>query len=879
MIPQRVTLENFLCFGERTEIVFSDDEPLWVLGGRNGVGKSAVFDAMTFCLFGQHRGAANAVAPLLRHGATGFAVAFEFTLSGTDYRIARNRTGTRSTQSAESRAGPGEDWRRVPNVETGDQIKAWSEATLGIGFEAFKASILLRQGEAEAMVSGKPQDRLKVLKKVIGAERYEALSLRVHEAAMGKKREKAEAVAEREATPAVTAEVVAAAEAVEAAAAAERVRGAAAEAVAAGAVDQADRWATLTGKRDEVRAKLTAALDRFADADRVRADKARHDELARTLPVLTQLPALRETVTMRSATVAELRSACDTDAARRVELTASHDAGRAESVRLAEFVAVHGLASAGSRRLVAQQTKFRGFALDAERFAAECDTFPADLDDALARYVADVDAADAGERAAGTSATQAHTLLAQCAEAAADFSRVAVGVSCSQCGQRVDADHADRERQRLAAKLDELTRFGAAADQALAAAADCLRAAGTGHQQAATRCAARNKARRDRDAKRLTLAELDCAATAAELEVSLAELEVSGAAAERDGATAGRDLAALNQRTAMLAAEQRVVTTRLERAVPRLAAEVAELHKTESRLAALVEQLPADAPIVTTDEVAALVREQAELTAGRVAERFAQLLADDAVRGEWESQAAALAAEADAIPPAGRVSVADARRTLATLHAAGVAADGDWQLARDRLHECRRHFAAWTRLTARVRTLEVEADRHTKLDELLGKNGLQRDLVRTAEKAIVRMASETLGKLSDGDLSVELDPAEAADDKAFALLARRAGVETPIAVAYLSGSQKFRVAIAVALAIGRYATNQSHPLECVIIDEGFGSLDRDGLRATAEELNLLKMHLKRIILVSHQDEFTDQFPVVIQLTAGENGTTARAVRR
>ena len=60
MIPKRVTLENFLSFGPKTEIAFTDDEPLWVLGGSNGVGKSAVFDAITFCLFGAHRGGANA---------------------------------------------------------------------------------------------------------------------------------------------------------------------------------------------------------------------------------------------------------------------------------------------------------------------------------------------------------------------------------------------------------------------------------------------------------------------------------------------------------------------------------------------------------------------------------------------------------------------------------------------------------------------------------------------------------------------------------------------------------------------------------------------------------------------------------------------------
>jgi len=60
MIPKRIVLENFLSFGSpETEILFSDDEPLWVLGGPNGVGKSAVFDAMTYAQYAEHRGGAS----------------------------------------------------------------------------------------------------------------------------------------------------------------------------------------------------------------------------------------------------------------------------------------------------------------------------------------------------------------------------------------------------------------------------------------------------------------------------------------------------------------------------------------------------------------------------------------------------------------------------------------------------------------------------------------------------------------------------------------------------------------------------------------------------------------------------------------------------
>src|SRR5947209_11540202 len=109
MIPKRIVLENFLSFGSpETEIVFADDEPLWVLSGPNGVGKSAVFDAITYSLYGEHRGGGQKAEQLIRHGANGFRVVFEFEFAGTDYRITRTRPRAgRPTQKVERRLGLG----------------------------------------------------------------------------------------------------------------------------------------------------------------------------------------------------------------------------------------------------------------------------------------------------------------------------------------------------------------------------------------------------------------------------------------------------------------------------------------------------------------------------------------------------------------------------------------------------------------------------------------------------------------------------------------------------------------------------------------------------------------------------------------------------
>ena len=192
MIAKRIWLKNFLSFGEpAAEFVFADDEPLWVLCGPNGVGKSAVFDAITYALYGRHRGGKVDAAQLVRHGANGFEIEFDFEFNGADYRIRRTRLrkkGGRTTQHLLKLAGG--EWKCVRGNDpagavTADDIEKWVTETIGLGYEAFTNSVLLRQGEADKLFSASRDERIAVLKGIIGFEQFEALSERVHAATVG----------------------------------------------------------------------------------------------------------------------------------------------------------------------------------------------------------------------------------------------------------------------------------------------------------------------------------------------------------------------------------------------------------------------------------------------------------------------------------------------------------------------------------------------------------------------------------------------------------------------------------------------------------------------------------------------------------------------
>ena len=122
MIPKRVTLKNFLSFGDEEQVFdFTEpDESLWILTGPNGVGKSAVFDAITYCLFTEHRGGGQDAKSLIKHGANGFHISFEFEFSGENYRIFRGRPASNAQPSQRvERVDPASgEWKAIPGLNS-----------------------------------------------------------------------------------------------------------------------------------------------------------------------------------------------------------------------------------------------------------------------------------------------------------------------------------------------------------------------------------------------------------------------------------------------------------------------------------------------------------------------------------------------------------------------------------------------------------------------------------------------------------------------------------------------------------------------------------------------------------------------------------------
>src|SRR5262245_56733385 len=171
MIPQRISMNGFLCYREPREINL-DGASLWMLAGLNGSGKSAVFDAVTYALFGGHRGGLYGAQALINKNTDRLTVEFDFLLDGQLYQARRTlkvnvKGAAAGTQQIRRWAAPvnGEagSWEAVPDTGQKAGFDRWVRENIGLTYETFTSSVLLMQGRAEKLLAAAPKERFEVL--------------------------------------------------------------------------------------------------------------------------------------------------------------------------------------------------------------------------------------------------------------------------------------------------------------------------------------------------------------------------------------------------------------------------------------------------------------------------------------------------------------------------------------------------------------------------------------------------------------------------------------------------------------------------------------------------------------------------------------------
>ena len=92
MVPLKLFIKNFLSYGNTTQCIDFSPYQLICLSGKNGHGKSALLDAITWTVWGHARKiqtATRADEGLMRLGQSQMVTSLDIQCKGTVYRIRR----------------------------------------------------------------------------------------------------------------------------------------------------------------------------------------------------------------------------------------------------------------------------------------------------------------------------------------------------------------------------------------------------------------------------------------------------------------------------------------------------------------------------------------------------------------------------------------------------------------------------------------------------------------------------------------------------------------------------------------------------------------------------------------------------------------------
>lgn len=179
MIPVRLTIKNFLSYGNQPQTINFEPYQLICLSGKNGHGKSALLDAITWTLWGHARktgGVAKADEGLVRLGQTSMTVSLDFMSNGQTYRARREfsyTTGKAFTHLDFGIIDPATHFFKPLTDKTIRDTQAKIDTAIGLNYESFINSVFLRQGQSNEFSKKSAKERKDILLTILGLTHFE----------------------------------------------------------------------------------------------------------------------------------------------------------------------------------------------------------------------------------------------------------------------------------------------------------------------------------------------------------------------------------------------------------------------------------------------------------------------------------------------------------------------------------------------------------------------------------------------------------------------------------------------------------------------------------------------------------------------------------
>ncbi|MCG2786300.1 MAG: SMC family ATPase [Anaerolineae bacterium] len=851
MIPIRLKLSGFLSYRDPVEVDFSGFS-MACISGQNGAGKSSILDAITYALFGQARKTGEA---LIHSNSEAAEVALTFEYEGNQYRIQRILPRGKST-TLEFQVWDGERWRPLTERST-RETQAKIEQTLRLDYETFVNASFFLQGKADQFTQQRSGDRKRILASILGLDQWDTYRERTAERRKTLEREVdlvdgrlAEINAELSEEPDRKARLAELETQLKEMATVRKVQENALETarrMAAALAQERKLTETLAAALERSRANRAALSARLADKGSEREAQAdlvkRAAEVESAYRAWTEARAALEAFETAAAQFREQEK-------RRQPFLDEINSERArleqERVALSEQFSITSNQLLVIDELGKEQERAAASLAEAEERTRQREELRARLDASRQRQAA-LKAENDGLKAQMMAMDERIKNL-----------EVTESGNCPLCGQELSPEHRAMTIDGLKSEgrvFGDQWRANRVETESITGQVAELEAQVRGLSDAETE-RVRLAAQLSALSERLETARQAAAAWEAGGKIRLQEVEgqLNG---EKFAASARSQLSTLDEELSGLgydaaahdAARQNELAGRESEAEYRnLEAARAALKPLENEIASLQEQL----------STLNVELDNAEDAYAEAAARLGEAEANTPDLEESEQALFDLQERENRM----NMEVGGARQLVSVL-------------------DSRRSQKA--QYTARREELAGEIARHKTLERAFGKDGVPALLIEQALPQIEEKANELLDRLSNGGMSVRFVTQASYKDKKRDDLKETLDIVISDSAGerdyeMFSGGEAFRVNFAIRLALSEILAQRTGArLQTLVIDEGFGSQDAQGVQRLIEAINTVRGDFAKILIITHLDELKDAFPNRIEVEKGDRGSVVRVI--
>lgn len=915
MKPIKLVMSAFGPYAGKVELPLSElgEQGLYLICGDTGAGKTTIFDAISFALFGEASGKVRSTKTLRSDFADPAAetyVELEFAYRDEVYRIRRTPQYERPKQRGEGMRtqAPTVEFERpgLPAITKIPEANAAMEELLGIDRNQFAQIVMIAQGEFRKLLTSTTAERAIIFRKLFGTGCYERFqtALETQRRALEDEyktlKKSVDNCAEQAAFPEGSDEALECARKL-------REGTVTVEWLAEAVEAQESRDRTARYASDEKMARLGSQRDglrSLLDAARQQASvKQQLAEVEATLATLREKePAVREALAATTALGVE-RDRLNAEVAQAIAQMSVYDTydsllSDIDKAEKARQTAVDDHASA-----LAKLAKTKDDLASVRELAARLSQTP----EALAHAQAELESARRAKQDAAKQLDRLAELEASAKEARGVYARSQrTYLQAREKAQAAAAAHIAARQRYLDGQAGVLART-------LVAGEPCPVCGALEHPRPASEIDAiptkeeldsLQKAD-DAAAAQATSASAACAADEAILRARAQELEAfiaENGNAERLGAaacTAESARAEAQSRVSQLEADvaqlkktqdteanllesDKKLATAAETLLARVHAKAAELESLQGQRKALAGTLPhasrQEAQAKLDANRAQLDSLQTRIDQGaQVARTFERALGEALSRRDTLAEQLIGAQEVDSTKTEEELAALDAR-------IAAENAQREQLIGRQTVNDG--ILATLKRIAQRSSGIdkeygELEILSHTANGKLSGKSRLAFETYVQGIyfDRIIAAANRRLAIITNGRYEL-MRRSTSADGRA------QAGLDLDVLDNYtgkardassLSGGESFEASLSLALGLSDVV--QSHAggvqLDTMFIDEGFGSLDQEALQQAIRMLTSLSDGSKLIGIISHVDELKASIDRKIVVTRGREGSTLK----